>query len=122
MNRSVARSGSLQHLLTSKQIHILQFFLLDNRIIGENICLVFSNSHVMLEVYGGLSIFRPHCPAIIFGIDFSSSEIDHWLNSEHHSFFEFWSVTLPAIIGNLWILVHAPAEAVTHEFSHHTIT
>ena len=54
-------------------------------------------------------------------INIFCSQIDHWFNSYHHSFFQFCTSSSFTIIRHLRIFMQMPAKAMTYQFSYHTI-
>src|ERR1041384_3713709 len=68
----------------------------------------------MFRVRAGLSVHGHHRPAILKGFGVQRTQIDHRFNRKHVPLLDLDSLSRLPVVGNLRILVHAPADAVPH--------
>src|SRR6185436_7032428 len=79
---------------------------------GKHFRTLFGNRDGMLEMGAGLAVDGYHRPAIFQCLRVQRSHIHHRLEGKHISFFDFWTLARFAVIRNLWILMHPPANAM----------
>src|SRR5260221_6191797 len=76
----------------------------------------------MFKMYGRFMIGCPHRPAICFRKYAFFTQVDHRLNRQHNTFFQFWSAASFTIIRYLRIFMQASAQAMAYQFPYYPIS
>ena len=79
-------------------------------------------SNCMFKVSGWFPIASTDTPTVGHKPYFSITHSNHGFYSYTHAFFKHDAIATPSIVGYLRILVHLLANAMSGEFSHHTIS
>ena len=79
------------------------------------------NRHSMLEMGGRLAVFGATLPAVVADDDILASEIYHGLYGDDHAGLQKRTYAATPVVGNLRILMHALAYAVTAHLPHDTV-
>src|SRR5512146_381761 len=73
----------------------------------------------MFEMRAGAAVFCYGSPFVVQDSNARSACIDHWLDSKHHAFAQFWTVSANAVVRHLRVLVQFGSNSVSHELSDH---
>src|SRR6185437_3254060 len=93
-----------------------------NAIVGQDIRLASFNRYIVLEMNRWLVIRCAHRPTVTLGINLASSKVDHRLDSQHETLFQFGAGTPASVIWDLRLFMHVFAQPMPYQLTDYAIT